>query len=117
MDERQRWVIIGANLDRLVPFMLSLPKGSSADVFTDASGSNLYLSKPTAAADVKLCSVVPDSDADFAARYDIHPDGAGYVNGDGEKIPRDRLATTLIDYIRGMKDGGGEWGWEFKVDG
>jgi hypothetical protein len=54
---------------------------------------------------------------DLENHYDVHPSGNGFVNGDGEEIPRGQLAAYLVQNITGAKDGGAEWGWEFKVSG
>ncbi len=112
MDERQSYVTILNNIDQLVAVMLAVPKGGSVDVYCDAAGKNLSISKPTPTAILKLCSV---TSTDLERYYDITPRGDGYVTGDGEEIPRDKLKDYLVESIRGMSDGGAEWGWEFKV--
>lgn len=112
MDSQTAWKIIGANLDKLVPLMLTVQKGSSVDVFCDLTGANLAFSSPSGLAIIKLCSV---SAPDLEGSYGVHPRGNSFVNDDGEEIPREKLAAYLVDYIVGAKDGGAEWGWEFKT--
>jgi hypothetical protein len=114
MDEQRSYGIILENLDQLVGVMLMVPKGGSVDVYCDAAGKNLSISSPTPTASVKLCSV---TSTDLESHYDVTPRGDGYVTGDGEKIPKDKLKDYLVDSIRGMSDGGAEWGWEFRVTG
>ena len=50
-----------------------------------------------------------------AGSYGVHPQGSGFVNDDGEEIAKDQLPAYLVQYIKGAKDGGAEWGWEFKL--
>ncbi len=114
MDSERAWEIIGANLVKLVGVMSNLQKGSLVDVFCNPTGTNLSFSNPSGASNAKLCSVTAP---DLENNYGVYPHGAGFVNDDGEEIPRDRLAAYLVEYIRGAKDGGAEWGWEFKVSG
>jgi hypothetical protein len=114
MDDQQAYQIIFENLDQLVGVMLTVPKGGSVDVYCDGTGKNLSISKPTPASSVKLCSV---TFPDLEGSYDITPQGTGYVNGDGEVIPKDKLKAYLVESIAGMRDGGAEWGWEFKLAG
>ena len=47
----------------------------------------------------------------------MSPRGDGFTNDEGEDIPKGQLAAYLAQYIAGAKDGGAEWGWEFKVIG
>lgn len=112
MDERQSYQTILDNLEQLVGVMLTVPKGGSVDVYCDPAGKNLSISKPTPVASVKLCSV---TSTDLERYYDITPRGDAYVTGDGEEIPREKLKDYLVESIRGMSDGGAEWGWEFRV--
>jgi len=114
MDSEQAWDVIGANLDKLVDEMTNLQKGAWVDVFCDPAGTELSFSKPSSAANVKLCALTAP---DLEKHYDVYPHGPGFVNGDGEEIPKERLAAYLVQYIAGAKEGGAEWGWEFKVDG
>lgn len=112
MDDQRPYRIILDNLDQLVGLMLTVPKGGSVDVYCDVAGKNLSISKPSGASSVKLCSVVA---TDLKAYYDVSPSGNGYVTGDGEAIPKEKLKDYLVESIKGMSDGGAEWGWEFKV--
>jgi hypothetical protein len=112
MDEQRSYGIILDNLDQLVGLMLTVPKGGSVDVFCDAAGKNLSISKPTPTSNLKLCSV---TSTDLESHYDVRQRGDGYVTGDGDEIPKDRLRGYLVESIRGMSEGGAEWGWEFKV--
>jgi hypothetical protein len=112
MDEMRAWQIIGANLDKLVNLMLTVPKGALVDVFCDSTGKVLSFSSPSGAANLKLCSVSPP---DLVGSYGVHPQGSGFVNDDGEVIPKDQLPAYLVNYIEGARDGGAEWGWEFKL--
>jgi hypothetical protein len=112
MESQKAWQIIGTNLDKLVAVMLTVQKGGSIDVFSDPTGANLAVSHPSGTANIKLCSVTaPDLDGS----YGVHSRGTAFVNDDGEEIPRDQLAAYLVQYIIGAKDGGAEWGWEFKL--
>ncbi len=112
MDSQRSWQIIGKNLERLVPVMLSVPKGGSIDVFTDSTGTSLAFSSPSGAVSIKLCSVTAP---DLEGSYGIHPHGMEFVNDDGEEIPKEQLVAYLVQYIDSAKDGGEEWGWEFKL--
>jgi len=112
MNSNQAWGIIGNNIDKLVEVMLTVKKGSWVDVYCDPAGTNLSFSQPSGAANVKLCSMTAP---DLADSYGVHSRGDGYANDDGEEIPREGLAAYLVQYINGAKDGGAEWGWEFKV--
>jgi len=114
MDSERAWQIIGANLNKLVDLMSTVQKGAGVDVFCDPTGTNLSFSNPSDASNVKLCTVTAP---DLEDNYGVYPHGAGFVNGDGEEIPRERLADYLLEYIVGAKDGGAEWGWEFKISG
>lgn len=114
MDSGRAWQIIGANLGKLVGLMLTVQKGTWVDVFCDPTGTNLSFSTPSGTANIKLCGVTAP---DLEDSYDVHPSGTGFVNGDGEQIPKEQLATYLVQSITGMKDGGAEWGWEFKLSG
>src|SRR5208283_1910711 len=112
MERQKAWQIIGTNLYKLVGVMLTVRKGTSIDVFTDTTGANLAVSHPSGTATIKLCSVTAP---DLEGSYGVHPSGTAFVNDDGEEIPRDQLAAYLVQYILGAKDGGAEWGWEFKL--
>jgi len=112
MDETRAWQIVDANLDKLVSLMLTVPKGTSVDVFCDPTGNVLSFSNPTGAANLKLCAV---SSPDLEGSYGVHPRGSGFVNDDGEEIAKDQLPAYLVQYIKGARDGGAEWGWEFKL--
>jgi hypothetical protein len=113
MESERAWEIIGANLEELVGAMLTLQKGARMDAFCDPEGSNLSFSKPSGASNVKFCTVTPP---DLGGSYGVYPHGAGYVNSDGEEITKERLPAYLVQYIIGERDGGAEWGWEFKID-
>ncbi len=112
MESQKAWQIIGANLGKLVAVMLTVQKGGSIDVFSDPTGTNLAVSHPSGTASLKLCSVTAP---DLEGSYGVHPRGTAFVNDDGEEIPSDQLAAYLVQYITGAKDGGAEWGWEFKL--
>jgi hypothetical protein len=61
MNDNEAWKIIGSNLPKLVGLMVTVQKGTQADVFRDASGKSLSFSKPSGEAKIKLCSVTaPD---------------------------------------------------------
>ena len=92
--------------------ILTVQKGAWIDVFCDPTGANLSFSKPSGVANIKLCAVTAP---DLEGSYGVHQRGNGFVNDDGEEIPKERLASYLVQYIVGAKDGGAEWGWEFKV--
>jgi hypothetical protein len=49
--------------------------------------------------------------------YGIRRNGNSLVTDEGEEIPQAQLASSLTQYIIDMKDGGAEWGWEFKLVG
>ena len=112
MDSNQAWKIIDSNLQKLVTLMITVPRGSSVDVFCDQSGKNLSFSKPSSDASIKLCSV---SAPDLVGSYGVHQEGNSFVDDEGGKIPNDQLAAWLTEYITNMKNEGNEWGWEFKV--
>jgi hypothetical protein len=114
MESRRAWQIIGANLDKLVGLMLTVQKGAWVDVFCNPAGTNLSFAKPSGTANIKLCTVTAP---DLEGSYDVHHSGSDFVNGDGEQIPKEQLAAYLVQSITGMKDGGAEWGWEFKLSG
>jgi len=114
MDSAQAWQIIGANIDKLVGVMLTIQQGASVDVFCDPTGTKLSFSNTSGPSNIKLCVVTPP---DLENHYDVHSSGSGFVNGDGEQIPKEQLAAYLVQYILGAKDGGAEWGWEFKLSG
>ena len=114
MNTERAWGIIGANLDKLVSMMLAVQKGAWIDVFCDPTGAALSFSKPSDVANIKLCAVTAPNLED---NYGVHPRGDGFANDDGEEIPKGQLAAYLVQYIVGAKDGGAEWGWEFKVSG
>lgn len=112
MDETRAWQVIGANLDKLVNLMLTVPKGTSVDVFCDPTGKILSFPSPSGVANLKLCAVNPP---DLDGSYGVHPQGSDFTNDDGEEIPKDQLPAYLVKYIEGARDGGAEWGWEFKL--
>lgn len=112
MDERQAWNTIFANLPELAKKMLTLQKGTWLDVYCDVSGKKLSFSKPAGDANVKLASMTA---TDLEANYDIRPDGADYITGDGEKISKDELPNYLARMIKNIRDDGSEWGWEFRL--
>ncbi len=114
MNEREAWQIINSNLPRLVSLMVTVQKGNHVDVFCDASGKSLSFSKASGEANIKLCSVTAP---DLEGSYGVHRKGNSFINDDGEEIPQDRLASYLTQFITDMKDGGNEWGWEFKLGG
>lgn len=114
MNSDQAWRIIGANLDKLVRVMLTVRKGDSIDVFCDPTGTDLSYSKPSGAANIELCAVTAP---DLEGSYGVYPRGDGFTNDDGEEIAKEQLPDYLVQYIVGAKDGGAEWGWEFKVGG
>jgi hypothetical protein len=94
--------------------MVTVQKGAEVEVFCDASGKKLSVSKPSGEANIKLCSVTAP---DLEGSYGIHRKGDSFVTDDGEAIPQAQLASRLVQYITDMKDGGAEWGWEFKPSG
>ena|ERR1022692_299491 len=112
MNSARAWKIIGDNLNELVVVMLTVQEGASIDVFCDPTGTTLSFSKPSSTANIRLCAVAPPNLNDH---YDVYPRGDGFANGDGEVIPKEQLASYLAQNIVGAKDGGAEWGWEFKV--
>ncbi len=112
MDERQTWKILQSNLPALVQNMLTLGPNESIAVYCDPSGRNLTFGKPDDAMNVKLCQLSPPNLEDS---YDIHPKGNGYVTGDGDEISKEDFPDYLAQTIKGIIDGGGEWGWEFKL--
>jgi hypothetical protein len=114
MNENEARKIIEANLPKLVNLMVTVQKGSRVDVFCDASGKSLSFSKPSAEASLKLCTVTAP---DLEGSYAIRRKGNVFVTDDGEEIPPGQLASRLMQFITDMKDGGNEWGWEFKLGG
>jgi hypothetical protein len=114
MNDRQAWNIIGSNLQTLVSIMVTVQKGAQVDVFCDPSGRSFSLSKPSGDANIKLCSVTAP---DLERCYGISRKGNSFVTDEGEEFPQAQLASRLTQYITGMKDGGAEWGWEFKLVG
>jgi hypothetical protein len=114
LDSQRSWAIIGANLDKLVAVMLTVQKGASVDVFCDPTGANLSVGRPSGAANIKLCAV---NAPDLEGGYGVKPRGYGFTNDDGEEISKEQLPAYLVRYITGAKDGGAEWGWEFKLSG
>jgi hypothetical protein len=114
MDSARAWQILGANIDKLVGVMLTIQQGACVDVFCDPTGTKLSFSNPSGPSNIKLCVVTPP---DLENHYDVHRSGSGFLNGDGEQIPKEQLAAYLAQYILGAKDGGAEWGWEFKLSG
>ena len=114
MNDRQAWNIIGSNLQTLVSVMVTVQKGVQVDVFCDPSGQSFSFSKPSGDASIKLCSVTAP---DLEGCYGIRRKGNSFVTDEGDEIPQAQLASRLTQYITDMKDGGAEWGWEFKVVG
>ncbi|MGA2710628.1 MAG: hypothetical protein ACLQJ0_28610 [Steroidobacteraceae bacterium] len=114
MNEREAWIIIDSNLTKLVSLMVTVQKGTQVEVFCDASGKSLSFSKPLGEANIKLCAVTAP---DLEGSYGVRRKGNSFVNDDGEEIAPDKLASYLTQFITGMKDGGNEWGWEFKLGG
>jgi hypothetical protein len=114
MNSERAWQIIGANLDKLVGVMVTLQKGAMVEVFCDSTGANLSFSNPSGASNILLCKMTaPDLEND----YGVYPHLNGFIDADGEEIPKDLLAAYLVQYIVMAKDGGAEWGWEFEVGG
>lgn len=92
--------------------MVTIPKGSWVDVYADPSGKRFSFSHPDGDANIKLFSMTCP---DLERSYDIQKKGDLYFYSDEEEgIPAAKLPEVLAQYIRGMKDGGAEWGWEFK---
>ena len=114
MNSEQAWKVIGESLDELVAAMLVVPVGEEMEVFCDPTGTKLSFSEPTSVSHIRLCTV---SAPDLKGNYGVSPRGDGFTNDDGEDIPKGQLAAYLAQYIAGAKDGGAEWGWEFKVSG
>jgi hypothetical protein len=112
MNETQAWKIVGANLPTLVSLMVTVQKGTQVDVFCDPQGRNFSFSRPSAEANIKLCAVTAP---DLEGSYGIRRKGTSFVTDEGEEIPESQLASRLTTYITDMKDGGAEWGWEFKL--
>lgn len=112
MDEKRAWQVIGANIPELSKLMLTIPQGSSVEVYCNVSGTKLSFGHPDGTANLRLCSVTAPN-LEFS--YDIHKEGGKYYTGDGDEILGDRLPGLLASYIMGMRDGGAEWGWEFKL--
>jgi hypothetical protein len=112
MNENEARRIINSNLPTLVKLMITVQKGSSVDVFCDPSGKSLSFSKPLGEANIKLCSVTAP---DLEGSYALHRKGNSFVTDDGEEIPQDELAARLTSWIIDMRDGGADWGWEFKM--
>lgn len=112
MNERDIWKIIGANIPLLADVMVTIPKGTWMDVYSDTEGKNFSFSKPSGQADIKLFSMTAPN---LEASYDVHLRNGRYFTGDDEEISRADLPRYLADCMKGMKDGGNEWGWEFKV--
>ena len=114
MNDDEAWKIIRSNLPTLVSVMVTVQKGAQLQVFCDPSGKSFSFSKPSGAANIKLCSVTAP---DLEGCYAIRPKGNSFVTDEGEEIPQSQLASRLTQYITDMKDGGAEWGWEFKLGG
>lgn len=114
MNDQQAWNIIGSNLRTLVSVMVTVPKGAQVDVFCDLSAKNFSFSTPSGDANIKLCSLTAP---DLEGCYGIRRNGNSLVTDEGEEIPPAQLAPRLTQYITEMKDGGAEWGWEFKLVG
>jgi hypothetical protein len=112
MNDRQAWNIIGSNLQTLVSVMVTVQKDAQVDVFCEPSGKRFSFSKPSGDANIKLCSVAAP---DLEGSYGIRRKGNSFVTDEGEEIPQTQLASRLTQYITDMKDGGAEWGWEFKL--
>jgi hypothetical protein len=114
MNNDQALRIISANLPTLVGVMVTVQQGTQVDVFCDSSGKSFSVSKPSGAANIKLCSVTAP---DLEGSYGIRRKGNSFVTDEGEEIPQGQLASRLTQYITDMRDGGAEWGWEFKPSG
>jgi hypothetical protein len=114
MDSEQAWKVIGESIDELVAVMLVVPEGDQIEVFCDQTGTKLSFSEPSSTAHIRLCVVTAP---DLKGNYGISPRGDGFANDEGEEIPKGQLAAYLAQYIAAAKDGGAEWGWEFKVSG
>jgi hypothetical protein len=112
MNEREARIIIDSNLPKLVSLMVTVQKGNQVDVFCDASGKSVSFSKPSGEANIKLCSV---SAPDLEGTYGLRQKGNLFVNDDGEEVSQARLASYLTQFITNAKDGGDEWGTEFKL--
>lgn len=93
--------------------MVTVQKRAQAEVFCDPSGKSFSFSKPSGDASIRLCSVTAPH---LEGCYAIRPKGNSFVT-DAEEIPLAQLAFRLTQYITDMKDGGVEWGWEFKLGG
>jgi len=112
MNERETWRIIGANIPIFTSVMIGIQKGTWIDVYCDNSGEHFSFSEPSTESNIKLCSMTAP---DLEGSYDVHKKGDRYYNGDGEEILIAELPSFLAESIAGMKDGGAEWGWEFKI--
>jgi hypothetical protein len=116
MKNEEAWKIIQSNLPKLAGFMITLEKGTWVDVYCDPMGKDISFSKPSGAASVKLCGVTaPD-----LGHYGLQRQDDFIVSDDGcddPKVPSGQFAAFLAQRILDMaRDGGAEWGWEFKVD-
>jgi hypothetical protein len=114
MNQNEAQKIIDSNLPTLVSLMVTVQKGTQVDVFCDPSGKSFSFSKPSGEANIKLCSVTAP---DLEGCYGIRREGNSFVTDEGEEIPQSQLASRLTRYITDMKNGGAEWGWEFKLSG
>jgi len=114
MNNDQAQKILNSNLATLVSFMLRVQKGMQVDVFCDSLGKSFSFSKPSGEANIKLCSV---SAPDLEGNYAILRRGNSFFTDEGEEIPEGQLVSRLTQYITNMRDGGAEWGWEFKLSG
>ncbi len=92
--------------------MIGIQKGVWIDVYCDSTEKNFSFSKPSGSADIKLCKMTAP---DLESSYDVHTKGERYFNGEGEEISAQDLPNFLAESITGMKDGGAEWGWEFRI--
>jgi len=94
--------------------MVRAQKGGPVDVFCDPSGKEFSFSKPSAEANIKLCSVAAP---DLEGCYGIRREGNSFFTDEGEEIPPVQLADHLTKYITDLMKDGSEWGWEFKLSG
>jgi hypothetical protein len=106
------WKVLGANISDLTDKMLSLEAGQTADIYYDPDTMRVSVGAPDGANNVKIAVM---SSPDLDRYYDIRKEGNYYVDGDGQKFSRDEFPRILARMIKGMKDGGAEWGWEFKL--
>lgn len=106
------WKVLAANISDLTGKMLSLEAGQTADVYYDPDTMRVSVGAPRGANDFKIAVM---SGPNLASDYDIRKEGDYYVDGDGQKFSRDEFPSVLARMIEDMRDGGAEWGWEFKL--